>query len=282
MAKAAEWIKLTTNMFEDDKIDMILKMPDGDALVLIWVRLITMAGKSNAHGYILLSEDIPYDAAMLASKCNKSMQVINYALTTFEKFKMIELNENGILIKNFDKHQDLDKLNHQRELAKLRKQKQRESEKLLLEAAKKEMSRVTKSDKGCDIERDPSYSYSNIYNSNIIYNNSKNCAKNDEYVKFFSENFHLITPYEFQILKSFEDDGLSADVIKLALVEAIENNVREIRYVKKVLNNWLEKGLNTVEKVKADKKEFERNKQSKNKIEAQVRYKEFELDEEVL
>lgn len=276
MAEPAKWIKITTNMFEDDKIDMIQKMPEGDAMLVIWVRLLTMAGKSNANGYILLQEDIPYTEDMLSSKFNKPINIIKMALLTFQKFKMIEMSEKGILITNFNKHQDLDKLNKKREQDRLRQQRKREREKLLLEAAKEEvgaengnMSRVTSRDIECDnmrdFERDSSYSSSYIYNNNTIYNNSKNHAKNDNYISFFENNFHMIAPHELQVLQSYEEDGIEPAAIVFALQEAIENAARDIRYVSKILNSWMDKGIRTLEQAMADKAEFERNKNNGTK-----------------
>ncbi|TJX14987.1 hypothetical protein E9840_04595 [Tissierella creatinini] len=49
-----KWIKLTTSMFEDEKIDFILSLPEGDSILLIWIRLLTMAGKCNSNGFIFL------------------------------------------------------------------------------------------------------------------------------------------------------------------------------------------------------------------------------------
>lgn len=274
MAEPAKWIKITTNMFEDEKIEYIQSLPEGDALLVIWIRLIAMAGRSNAGGYILLQEDIPYTEDMLANKFKRTTQLINYALATFEKFKMIEMSGKGILITNFNKHQDLDKLNKKREQDRIRQQRKREREKLLLEAAKGELgaektevSRVTSRDSmrdnECDFSRDSSSSSSYIYN-NTIYNNSKNHAKNDNYINFFENNFHMIAPHEMQILKSFEEDGIEPAAIVFALQEAIENAARDIRYVSKILNSWMDKGIRTLEQAMADKAEFERNKNKNN------------------
>ena len=286
MAEPAKWIKITTNMFEDDKIDMIQKMPEGDSLLVIWIRLLTMAGKSNSNGYILLQEDIAYDEDMLASKFNKSIQVVKLALAVFQKYKMIEITENGILITNFNKHQDLDKLNQKREQDRLRKQKQREKEKLLLSAAKEEivaggeMSRVTSRDNECDntceIERDSSTSTTLISISNSSSNNinSNNHAKNDDYISFFNNNFHMISPYEKEILQSYEEDGMSPDVIIMALIEAVEANARDIRYVKTILNRWLDNNIKTLDAVNANKEEFKRNKTTDKETKVVIHKKE--------
>ena len=80
----------------------------------------------------------------------------------------------------------------------------------------------------------------------------------DNYIDFFNNNFgHLITPFEVETLESYVKDGMEPQVIKLALQEAVESNVRDIRYSKKVLNRWLDNKLTTVAAVMADKKGFE-------------------------
>ena len=105
-----QWIKITTDMFEDEKIDFIQSLPESDAIIVIWVRLITMAGKCNSNGYIFLSENIPYDENMLAHKFRKPVNVIKLALLTFVRLNMIEDTDKGIILTNWEKHQNIDGL----------------------------------------------------------------------------------------------------------------------------------------------------------------------------
>jgi len=42
-----KWIKLTVNMFDDEKIRLIQAMPESDAIIIIWIRLLALAGKTN-------------------------------------------------------------------------------------------------------------------------------------------------------------------------------------------------------------------------------------------
>lgn len=125
-----KWIKLTTNMFDDEKIKIIQSMPEGDALLVVWIRLIMLAGKTNDMGYVYISENIPYTEDMLATIFSKPVNIIRLALTTFQKFGMIEVDESGIYIINFEKHQNIDGLEKIREQNRLRKAKQREKQKL--------------------------------------------------------------------------------------------------------------------------------------------------------
>lgn len=44
------WIKLRVDMFDDDKIKIIQSMPEGDAILVVWIRILALAGKCNAKG----------------------------------------------------------------------------------------------------------------------------------------------------------------------------------------------------------------------------------------
>ena len=119
------WIKITTNMFEDEKIDYIESMPEADTILMIWVRVLTMAGRSNMGGYILLTEEIPYTDEMLAHKFKRQLNTVKFALQTFAKLDMVAFDETGIKIANWDKHQNVQGLERIREQNKIRKQRQR-------------------------------------------------------------------------------------------------------------------------------------------------------------
>ena len=127
-----KWIKLKTDMFDDEKIKIIQSMPEGDAMCMIWIRLLTLAGKTNDGGYIYISDNLPYTDEMLSVVFNKPLNTIRMALDTFTKLQMIDSDVKGIYLINFDKHQSLEKLEKIKEQNRLRKQKQREKEKQLL------------------------------------------------------------------------------------------------------------------------------------------------------
>ena len=84
------WIKLRVDMFDDDKIKIIQSMPEGDAILVVWIRILALAGKCNAKGLVLIEDEFPYSDEMLATIFNKPLATVRLALTTFEKFHMIE------------------------------------------------------------------------------------------------------------------------------------------------------------------------------------------------
>lgn len=127
-----QWIKLRIDMFDDEKIKIIQSMPDGDAILVVWIRLIALAGKCNANGLVLVEDEFPYTDEMLSVIFNKPLQTVRLALKTFEKFRMIESTVKGIYITNFDKHQNIEGMEKIREQNRVRKQRQRERNKALL------------------------------------------------------------------------------------------------------------------------------------------------------
>src|SRR5699024_474426 len=126
-----KWIKLSTNMFEDEKIRLIEQMPDADTILIIWVKLLSQAGKTNASGYIYLSENIPYTEEMLATIFNRPVSTVRLALRTFEQFGMISIDNNHFIeISNWEKHQNVEGMERIRKQTRERVQRHREKKRL--------------------------------------------------------------------------------------------------------------------------------------------------------
>lgn len=126
-----KWIKLSTQMFEDEKIRLIEKMPEADTILIIWVKLLSQAGKVNASGYIYLSENIPYTDEMLATVFDRPIGIVRLALETFQQFGMIEIDDQHFIsIKNWEKHQNIAGLDKIREQTRKRVAKHRERKKI--------------------------------------------------------------------------------------------------------------------------------------------------------
>lgn len=156
-----KWIKIAINMFDNRKIRQIEIMPDGDSLLLIWVKLLCLAGNVNDGGYIYLTKEIPYTDEMLATQFNKPISTVRLALKTFEQFGMIEIINNMIFLSSWEKYQNTDKLEEMREKNRARQKRyyDRQKEKLLAEHNENLTLEITSSnaldiDKGIDIDKD--------------------------------------------------------------------------------------------------------------------------------
>lgn len=128
-----QWIKLKVDMFDNEKIRLIEAMPDADSIIIIWVKLLTYAGKINSSGYIMLTEKIPMNEEHLSTIFNRPLNTVRYALKVFEDFGMIESEDGVIRISNWDLHQNIEGMDKIREQNRLRKQKQRSKDTLKLD-----------------------------------------------------------------------------------------------------------------------------------------------------
>lgn len=128
--KKIEWIKVTTNMFEDEIMKLIENFKNRDAIFYIWMRLLIQAGKVNSDGLIFLKEDISYTKEMLSIIFNRPLEVVTEALEVLESFKLIEIYENNIIkIRNWEKHQNIEGMKKVREDNKERVRNYREKKK---------------------------------------------------------------------------------------------------------------------------------------------------------
>lgn len=125
-----KWIKLTTDMFDNRKIKHLRKLPEGNNIVLIWVMLLTMAGRCNSGGMIFLTENIPYTPKMLADELDFEESTIQLALNALERFGMIVTDGEYFSISGWQDHQNIEGMEKIRQQNRLRKQRQRERERL--------------------------------------------------------------------------------------------------------------------------------------------------------
>jgi len=126
-----EWVKITTDMFDNRKIKHLRRLPDGNNIVLIWVMLLTMAGRCNAGGMIFLTENIPYTPKMLADELDFEEATVVLALNALEQFEMIIRDGAFFCVAGWEEYQNIEGLDKIREQNRLRKQRQRERQKLL-------------------------------------------------------------------------------------------------------------------------------------------------------
>lgn len=149
-----KWVKITTDMFDNRKIKHLRRLPDGNSIVLIWVMLITMAGRCNANGMIFLTEDIPYTPKMLADELDFEENTVQLALDALQRLNMITIIDGTFSITNWEEYQNVDRLAEIREYNRLAKQKSREKKKLLQSVNDTSMTSQCGHDTEEDIEED--------------------------------------------------------------------------------------------------------------------------------
>lgn len=126
------WIKLSTGLPDNKKIKRIRKLPDGDKVILFWVFLLSRAGESNKSGGLFLTDTMPYQEEDLAADFDFTVEFVQFALITLERYSMIIRYDEVLFIKNWEEYQAIEGMEKIREQNRLRKQRQREREKMML------------------------------------------------------------------------------------------------------------------------------------------------------
>lgn len=157
-----KWIRLNTDMFDNAKIKYLRTLPEGDKLVLIWVMLLAKAGKCNSHGYIFLTENIPYTQDMLAAEFDFETTTIQLALTSFMKLGMINLDESNFYITGWEEHQNVEGLDKIREQTRIRVAKHRKKQKQLPSNVSCNVTVTEGNETDIDIEEDKERDINNI------------------------------------------------------------------------------------------------------------------------
>ena len=146
MMADVKWIKITTDIFDDEKILLIESLPDAYAIITVWFKLLCLAGKQNNSGVFMMGR-IAYTDKMLATIFRMKEATVSMALQTFEQFGMVEIVDGVITIPNWDKHQSLDAYEKKKERDRLYQAERRANQKALIEKS---------SDKSSDSQTTPS------------------------------------------------------------------------------------------------------------------------------
>ena len=126
-----KWIKITTDIFDDEKILLIESLPDAYSIIVVWFKLLCLAGKQNNSGVFLMNNKIAYTDKMLATIFRMKETTVQLALQTFEQFGMVEIVDGVITIPNWGKHQNLDQLESKKAYMRNYMQEYREKQRLL-------------------------------------------------------------------------------------------------------------------------------------------------------
>ncbi len=124
-----QWLKIYTDIFDNEKIKKLLKNRDGDTYCRVWFQLLTLAAKSNQNGAILLGENIPMTIDDLARIMSKTVNKLTKVIQQLCNLNMIIVKNDTIYIKNWDIYQSADKLEKMRADNRNRQREYRERHK---------------------------------------------------------------------------------------------------------------------------------------------------------
>ena len=274
------WIKLSTAMFDDEKIKLIELMPDGKAMLIIWLKLLCFAGKTDNEGVFRFTKEIPYNEEMFASIFGENINTVRLALQTFIKFGMMEKIEGTYALTNWTKYQsETAAIERAKEKKHERQKRWREKQKTLLlgttsqkrdvsetsprpstdvKETHTELEKEKELEKELDIEGTTSKNKNNCLAAAAAFNNtfsktelltrnhSKQSPVGVKTVDFYNKNvFPLSSSYERERLLDLADE-YGDDWCIAACKEAIDHQARSIAYIDKVLRTWRAKGYRKI------------------------------------
>ena len=176
-----KWIKIATDIFDDEKILLIEGLPDAYAIITVWFKLLCLAGKKNNGGVFLMNDKIPYTDKMLATIFRMNESTVKLALNAFEQFKMIEIVEGIITIPNWNKHQTLDAYERKKKRDRLYQEERRAKQRALIEKSSDKSSERTSYVAVSDIDKEEDKEKDNNiyvpYKEIITYLNEKTGKK---------------------------------------------------------------------------------------------------------
>ena len=223
-------------------------MPEGDSIILIWIQLLCLAGKTNDGGAVYIGQHMNYTDEMISTICGQPLNTVRFALRTFEEFEMINLSEDGLIsISNWEKHQSVEGMARVREqtrkrVAKYRaKQKELEASNVtvtLRNGTDKNKNRIDK-----DIDKD-------IDDNNIANLSEKEIKTIDYYYRLVKNNTN--TNDKDLVVSAIKEYGWQKVIYTLwYLKHEQKSNITSFRYVDKVLSSQKELDQGVIQFVSA-------------------------------
>lgn len=245
-----KWIKITTDIFDDEKICLIDALPDPDAILVIWFKIIVLAGKLNKNGVLAISPNLVYTDEMLATRFKRPLNTVRMALGIFERFGMIEVIEGVITLPNWEKHQNIDGMEKIKEQTRKRVARHREKQKEL--ALGNVTGNVTVTH-GNALDKDKELDKDIEINNKVMISSS------------LSENLkhsgiRINDKQHQQLLEYVGIDGMNFDMLNRAIEITSEVHQPSFKYLRGILENWKKKGFTSIEQVDENDQKYKEGK----------------------
>lgn len=248
-----KWIKITTDIFDDEKICLIDALPDPDAILVIWFKILTLAGKHNSNGLLMMTDKVHYTDEMLATIFRRPLNTVRMAIGVFEQFGMIEIIDGIISLPNWEKHQNVDGMEKIKEQTRNRVAKYRKKQKNL--ALGNVTGNVTVTD-GNALEEDKDKEL----DKDIEINNNKVMISSSLSENLKNSGIHLTNKSHQQLLEYVGLDGMSFDMLNRAVEKTSGSHKPSFNYLIAILESWKKKGFTSIEQVDEDDRKYKEGK----------------------
>lgn len=255
-----KWIKITTDIFDDEKIRLIDALPDHDAILVIWFKILALAGKHNRNGLLMMSDKVHYTDEMLATIFQRPLNSVRMALGIFEQFGMIEIIDGVITLPNWEKHQNIDGMERIKEQTRNRVARHREKQKSL--ALGNVTCNVTVTD-GNALEEEEEEGDKNKIKNRLDKDKNITTTSSENILELFQSEFRrLLSGFEIEEINHLLNEN-DAELVREALKTAINLGKPNVKYIGGILRNWQLNQVTTVEQVRQSEKQQKEKKSGK-------------------
>ncbi len=238
------YLKLKENFFESDEAIILESMPDGYLYSNILLKLYLRSLKND--GLLMFNNLIPYNAQMLATITRHQIGTIEKAIQIFQQLKLIEILDNGAIymsnIQNF-----VGKSSTNADRMRLQRAKQKESVQMLNKCAPEiEIDTETEIKKDIELKKELELEP----------------EKEERFVDVVEANLGRgLVKFEYDMINDYLiNRHVSKELFLEAVKVAVANNVRKFNYISRVLDNWIDSGIQTVEQAYQAQRDFKAKK----------------------
>ena len=253
-----KWIKITTDIFDDEKICLIDALPDHDAILVIWFKILALAGKHNRNGLLMMSDKVHYTDEMLATIFRRPLNTVRMALGVFEQFGMVEIIDGIIALPNWEKHQNIDGMEKIKQQTKNRVARYRKKQKSLALGGNVTCNVTVTEGNATEEEKNKIRKDKNKIRKDK--NKNTTTSSNENILELFQSEFRrLLSGFEIEEIKHLLNEN-DVDLVKEALKTAINLGKPNIKYIGGILRNWQLNQVTTVEQVHQSQKQHQEKK----------------------
>ena len=84
-----QWLKIDVNLFANRKIQILLKEPDGDTYIRVWLQLLILAMECNKEGKLLITDNKTMTIEYFSKIMGKSEEKMQEIIKKFLELDMI-------------------------------------------------------------------------------------------------------------------------------------------------------------------------------------------------
>ena len=281
--KKKYWLKLDKDFLKSSQMKVLKNMPNGKDYIIFYLSL--MLESVETVGHLRFTSLIPYNSEMLATITDTNIDLVRCAVKLFCELGLIQIFDDGTIfmpdvpqmtgkecesaerVRNYreklKKQKDNKLLQCNNDVTKCNDNKEKEEEK------DKEKNKQQQKDKEREIVSVDdscvdglSEAINDSCNDGLFVKSNDSCVDDlKEIIDFYNNNIGLITPYGQEILSDYLKE-MNKDLIILAMKKATEANIRTMKYIKGILNNWSKKGIKTVVEAEKEDKNFKDGKET--------------------